>query len=174
VPDTDQDFGRVSLGSPLGALAFKLVAVEDAAMLSKISGRFARHKTATVGRSIRTTTAEPVVVSAIGRCSTGSDDESNCQSNMLWGLFGGPQNGFPQTQPTTPPTTKPTGLATTKPVPAPKAAPTVSACELVGATAIMKTATAANKVMRIVHPFVSDRRLPRAPALNVANRGRLP
>ena len=39
--------GRVSLG----ALALKLVVDEDAEMLPKISGRIARRKPATVGRS---------------------------------------------------------------------------------------------------------------------------
>jgi hypothetical protein len=37
----------------------------------------------------------------------------------------------------------------------------------------MKTETAANKVLRIVLPLESEGRLTCAPALNVANRGRL-
>ena len=67
------------------------------------------------------------------------------------GLTGGPQKGLPQYQPTMPPTTRPTGPATTKPVPAPKTAPTLSACELVGPRAIIKIGAAASKVLRMVH-----------------------
>ena len=40
----------------------------------------------------------------------------------------------------------------TKPVPAPKTAPTLSACEVVGPRAIIKIGAAASKVLRIVHP----------------------
>ena len=69
---------------------------------------------------------------------------------QAWGLFGGPQNGAPQTAPTTAPTTAPGGPATRRPVPAPKAAPTLSACELVGAKAISRIGAAAKRVLRIV------------------------
>src|SRR5438874_1644793 len=50
----------------------------------------------------------------------------------------------------TPPTTAPGGPATTRPVPAPNTAPTVSACELVGAaTATTSMTAAANRIRRM-------------------------
>jgi hypothetical protein len=66
-------------------------------------------------------------------CNTGNAGKRNYRSNKS------PQNGCPHTAPTTPPTIAPGGPATISPVPAPKAAPTASARELAGATAISAT-----------------------------------
>ena len=68
-------------------------------------------------------------------------------------LIEGPQNGLPQTAPTTPPTTAPGGPATTRPVPAPAAAPTMSARALGGPAATTKIAPLASAKLRITSPF---------------------
>ena len=52
----------------------------------------------------------------------------------------------------TPPTTAPGGPATTSPVPAPNAAPTASACELVGVAIMKRIGAAASKILRIGVP----------------------
>src|SRR5579863_3139832 len=66
-------------------------------------------------------------------------------------LIDGPQNGLPQTAPTTPPTTAPGGPATRRPVPAPAAAPTMSAWALGTAkVAVMETIAAAIRILRML------------------------
>ncbi len=61
-------------------------------------------------------------------------------------LIEGPQNGLPHTAPITPPTTAPGGPATRRPVPAPAAAPTMSARALDAANvAVIETIAAAIK-----------------------------
>src|SRR5580658_3628772 len=80
-----------------------------------------------------------------------NDGAYQCLSQWRWKLLSvqqwplpieGPQNGLPQTAPTTPPTTAPGGPAISRPVPAPAAAPTMSARALEAAAAVARIAVA--------------------------------